>query len=72
MDDNILGYFSAYDYVVPARGKILAKTDIQIAVPEGCYGRVGRYSNFLHLVSKLFLCLVHTGIRDAGFILINK
>lgn len=31
---------SAYDYVVPARGKELVKTDIQIEVPEGCYGRV--------------------------------
>ncbi len=33
--------FSAYDYVLPARGKVTALTDIQIAVPEGCYGRVG-------------------------------
>ncbi|CAF4283824.1 unnamed protein product, partial [Rotaria sordida] len=31
---------SAYDYVLPARGKITAQTDIQIAVPHGCYGRV--------------------------------
>ena len=37
--------FSAYDYVLPARGKLTALTDIQIAVPEGCYGRVGLYSN---------------------------
>ena len=34
--------FSAYDYVIPARGKILAKTDLQIALPDGCYGRVGK------------------------------
>ena len=32
---------SAYDYVIPARGKELVKTDISIAVPEGTYGRVG-------------------------------
>jgi dUTP pyrophosphatase len=32
---------SAYDYVLPARGRIIAQTDIQIAVPVGCYGRVG-------------------------------
>ncbi|CAF0856061.1 unnamed protein product [Rotaria sp. Silwood1] len=31
---------SAYDYILPARGKITAQTDIQIAVPDGCYGRV--------------------------------
>ncbi len=33
--------FSAYDYVLPARGRITAQTDIQIAVPPNCYGRVG-------------------------------
>lgn len=33
-------YFSAYDTVVPARGKALVKTDIQIEVPFGTYGRV--------------------------------
>lgn len=31
---------SAYDYVVPARGKALVKTDLQIKVPTGSYGRV--------------------------------
>ncbi|XP_057329649.1 deoxyuridine 5'-triphosphate nucleotidohydrolase [Microplitis mediator] len=31
---------SAYDYVIPAQGKELVKTDIQIEVPEGTYGRV--------------------------------
>lgn len=33
---------SAYDYIIPARGKIVANTDIQIALPDGCYGRVGK------------------------------
>ena len=37
-------HFSAYDYVIPAHGKMLAKTDIQIALPDGCYGRVGKCS----------------------------
>eukprot|EP00002_Diphylleia_rotans_P000526 TRINITY_DN10279_c0_g5_i1.p1 TRINITY_DN10279_c0_g5~~TRINITY_DN10279_c0_g5_i1.p1 ORF type:complete len:163 (-),score=39.27 TRINITY_DN10279_c0_g5_i1:227-715(-) len=32
--------YSAYDYVVPARGKELVKTDIAIAVPPNTYGRV--------------------------------
>ncbi|XP_046444962.1 deoxyuridine 5'-triphosphate nucleotidohydrolase, mitochondrial-like [Daphnia pulex] len=32
--------YSAYDYEVPAMGKVIAKTDIQIQLPEGCYGRV--------------------------------
>lgn len=31
---------SAYEYVIPAKGKDLVKTDLQIAVPPGTYGRV--------------------------------
>lgn len=31
---------SAYEYTVPARGKQLVMTDIQVQLPEGCYGRV--------------------------------
>lgn len=31
---------SAYDYVVPARGKELVKTDIAIKIPEGTYARL--------------------------------
>uniref|UniRef100_A0A1A9WM78 Deoxyuridine 5'-triphosphate nucleotidohydrolase n=1 Tax=Glossina brevipalpis TaxID=37001 RepID=A0A1A9WM78_9MUSC len=31
---------SAYDLKVPARGKALVKTDLQIEVPNGSYGRV--------------------------------
>ncbi|GAB5572482.1 deoxyuridine 5'-triphosphate nucleotidohydrolase [Prionailurus iriomotensis] len=33
--------YSAYDYTVPPMEKVLVKTDIQIALPSGCYGRVG-------------------------------
>ena len=31
---------SAYDFVVPARGKELIKTDLSIKCPSGTYGRV--------------------------------
>lgn len=31
---------SAYDDVVPARGKALIKTDLSIAIPEGTYARL--------------------------------
>lgn len=31
---------SAYTVTVPARGKALLFTDIQVEIPEGCYGRV--------------------------------
>jgi len=34
--------FSAYEYVIPASGKIVALTDLQIALPGGCYGRIGK------------------------------
>jgi hypothetical protein len=45
-------YFSAYDYVVPARGKAIVKTDIQIELPEGCYGRIAPRSG---LAAKNFI-----------------
>lgn len=32
---------SAYDVVVPARGKALVKTDIAIAIPPNTYARIG-------------------------------
>ena len=32
---------SAYDLMVPAEGKALVKTDIAVAIPDGCYGRIG-------------------------------
>ncbi|KAH0619968.1 hypothetical protein JD844_014449, partial [Phrynosoma platyrhinos] len=32
--------YSAYDYEIAASGKAVVKTDIQIALPAGCYGRV--------------------------------
>ncbi|XP_046979176.1 deoxyuridine 5'-triphosphate nucleotidohydrolase-like [Schistocerca americana] len=31
---------SAYDIVIPPRGKELVKTDIKIQLPKGCYGRI--------------------------------
>lgn len=40
--------YSAYDYEIPAHGKVLAKTDIQIAVPSTCYGRVAPRSGLAH------------------------
>jgi len=31
---------SAYKYIIPAHGKELVKTDLQIEVPFGTYGRI--------------------------------
>eukprot|EP00210_Caulerpa_lentillifera_P002128 g2042.t1 len=31
---------SAKEYVVPAGGRVLVQTDIAIAIPQGCYGRI--------------------------------
>jgi dUTP pyrophosphatase len=39
---------SAYDYEIQPSGKVLALTDIQIAVPWGCYGRVAPRSGLAH------------------------
>lgn len=40
--------YSAYDYEVQPSGKVLALTDLQIAVPDGCYGRVAPRSGLAH------------------------
>ncbi|RMB94379.1 hypothetical protein DUI87_29189 [Hirundo rustica rustica] len=32
--------YSAYDCVIPPMEKAVVKTDIQIALPSGCYGRI--------------------------------
>ncbi|MEJ1277768.1 hypothetical protein NN561_008686 [Cricetulus griseus] len=36
--------YSAYEYTIPPMEKAILKTDIQIAVPSGCYGRVTPWS----------------------------
>lgn len=36
--------YSAYDVCIGAGEKALVKTDIAVALPEGCYGRVGEES----------------------------
>jgi len=54
---------SAYEYVVPAGGKALVKTDIAIAVPEGHYGRVAPRSG---LAVKNFID-VGAGVIDEDY-----
>ncbi|XP_055542173.1 deoxyuridine 5'-triphosphate nucleotidohydrolase [Wyeomyia smithii] len=54
---------SAYDYIVPARGKQLVKTDIQVQLPEGCYGRVAPRSG---LAVKNFID-VGAGVVDEDY-----
>ncbi|XP_026317246.1 deoxyuridine 5'-triphosphate nucleotidohydrolase [Hyposmocoma kahamanoa] len=54
---------SAYDYVVPARGKELVKTDLQIELPSGCYGRVAPRSG---LAVKNFID-VGAGVIDEDY-----
>ncbi|KAM7331529.1 hypothetical protein ACRRTK_008237 [Alexandromys fortis] len=38
--------YSAYDYTVAPMEKAVVKTDIRIAVPSGCYGRVAPRSTW--------------------------
>ncbi|XP_061391552.1 deoxyuridine 5'-triphosphate nucleotidohydrolase [Musca vetustissima] len=54
---------SAYDLVVPARGKALVKTDLQIEVPNGSYGRVAPRSG---LALKNFID-VGAGVVDEDY-----
>ncbi|XP_064471975.1 deoxyuridine 5'-triphosphate nucleotidohydrolase-like [Ornithodoros turicata] len=55
--------YSAYDYVVAPHEKALCMTDIQIEVPEGCYGRVAPRSG---LAVKHFID-VGAGVIDEDY-----
>ncbi|XP_013365760.1 PREDICTED: deoxyuridine 5'-triphosphate nucleotidohydrolase, mitochondrial isoform X2 [Chinchilla lanigera] len=58
--------YSAYDYTIPPMEKALVKTDIQIALPSGCYGRVAPRSG---LAAKHFIDVgVKKGDRIAQLI----
>lgn len=46
--------YSAYNYTIPAKGKTVVETDIQISVPNGCYGRIAprsglAFKNFIDI-----------------------
>ncbi|KAG8440505.1 hypothetical protein GDO86_006308 [Hymenochirus boettgeri] len=55
--------YSAYDYIIPAFEKAVVKTDIQICVPSGCYGRVAPRSG---LAAKHFID-VGAGVVDEDY-----
>jgi dUTP pyrophosphatase len=55
--------YSAYEYIVPAKGKELIKTDIAVQIPSDYYGRVAprsglAWSNFID---------VGAGVIDADY-----
>ncbi|XP_051919697.1 deoxyuridine 5'-triphosphate nucleotidohydrolase, mitochondrial isoform X2 [Hippocampus zosterae] len=55
--------YSAYDYSIDPMDKAVVKTDIQIAVPHGCYGRVAPRSG---LAAKHFID-VGAGVVDEDY-----
>uniref|UniRef100_A0A3Q4I173 Deoxyuridine 5'-triphosphate nucleotidohydrolase n=1 Tax=Neolamprologus brichardi TaxID=32507 RepID=A0A3Q4I173_NEOBR len=55
--------YSAYDYSISPMDKAIVKTDIQIAVPHGCYGRVAPRSG---LAAKHFID-VGAGVVDEDY-----
>ncbi|XP_029899875.1 deoxyuridine 5'-triphosphate nucleotidohydrolase, mitochondrial [Myripristis murdjan] len=55
--------YSAYDYSIGPMDKAIVKTDIQIAVPRGCYGRVAPRSG---LAAKHFID-VGAGVVDEDY-----
>ncbi|XP_061669766.1 deoxyuridine 5'-triphosphate nucleotidohydrolase, mitochondrial isoform X1 [Syngnathoides biaculeatus] len=55
--------YSAYDYSIGPMDKAVVKTDIQIAVPHGCYGRVAPRSG---LAVKHFID-VGAGVIDEDY-----
>ena len=54
---------SAYDYEIPAHGKMIAKTDLQILVPDGTYGRIAPRSG---LAAKNFID-IGAGVVDQDY-----
>lgn len=54
---------SAYDYMIPARGKEIVDTGIKIELPEGCYGRIAPRSG---LAAKHFID-VGAGVVDEDY-----
>ncbi|KAG9489323.1 deoxyuridine 5'-triphosphate nucleotidohydrolase, mitochondrial isoform X2 [Eleutherodactylus coqui] len=55
--------YSAYDYTIDPQDKAIVKTDIQISVPSGCYGRVAPRSG---LAAKHFID-VGAGVIDEDY-----
>ena len=55
--------YSAYDYTISPVNKQLVMTDIQVALPEGCYGRIAPRSG---LASKNFID-VGAGVIDRDY-----
>ncbi|XP_069030074.1 deoxyuridine 5'-triphosphate nucleotidohydrolase, mitochondrial isoform X1 [Embiotoca jacksoni] len=55
--------YSAYDYTIGSMDKAIVKTDIQIAIPNGCYGRVAPRSG---LAAKHFID-VGAGVIDEDY-----
>uniref|UniRef100_A0A8B9GDD9 Deoxyuridine 5'-triphosphate nucleotidohydrolase n=1 Tax=Amazona collaria TaxID=241587 RepID=A0A8B9GDD9_9PSIT len=55
--------YSAYDCDIPPMGKAVVKTDIQVALPSGCYGRVAPRSG---LAAKHFID-VGAGVIDEDY-----
>ncbi|XP_068169644.1 deoxyuridine 5'-triphosphate nucleotidohydrolase, mitochondrial isoform X2 [Antennarius striatus] len=55
--------YSAYEYSIGPMDKTVVKTDIQIAVPHGCYGRVAPRSG---LAAKNFID-VGAGVVDEDY-----
>ena len=54
---------SAYDYEIPAHGKQIVKTDLQICVPDGTYGRIAPRSG---LAAKNFID-IGAGVVDQDY-----
>ena len=52
--------------MVPPEGKQLVETDIAIAVPEGCYGRVGLLGDMICIICAPAFSLVNLASEAGG------
>ena len=48
--------------VIPSKGRALVKTDLQVAIPEGCYGRIAPRSGLAYkkvVTSLIYVIITH-------------
>nr|AAK43558.1 dUTPase [Lumpy skin disease virus] len=63
--DFSAGYdlYSAYDYIVKSKERILVKTDISLSIPKKCYGRIAPRSGL-----SLYYCIdIGGGVIDEDY-----
>ncbi|KAB0382153.1 hypothetical protein FD755_004070 [Muntiacus reevesi] len=63
--------YKVHDYTVPPMEKVLVKTNIQIALPSGCYGREAPHSDLAKHFIRSRSVIDEEDYRDISVVLFN-